>query len=193
MEKIHMLKAVSYMVPVAAALCMLAGCGGSPKITVESNDGYTEETETAIREAVTPSSELYVYVAGRVKKPDVYKVPEGSRVYQLIELAGGFEEDADTVSINLADRVHDGMKIIVYAVGEEPAGDADTPSQSRFVNINTASKKQLMTLPGIGAAKADSIVRYREENGYFHSIEDIMNISGIKEGAFDKIKDFITV
>ena len=169
----------------------------------EKSDIITKETagEQAEEEKISTYTEgmIYVYVTGAVKKPDVYKVEKDCRIYQIIDMAGGLSEDADVSAINMADKVYDGMKINVYRIGEETLAviqdntNYEKDSGSGMVNINTASKDVLMTLPGIGESKAESIIRYREENGNFEKIEDIMNISGIKEGAFRKIKDFITV
>lgn len=157
----------------------------------------TEDIEGNDNQQETVSGDIYVYVTGRVHKPGVYKVDEGSRLFQVIELAEGFLDDADVESINLADKVYDGMKVIVYSKSVVDEGE-NTGSQSGDnisgkVNINTADIDELMTLPGIGEAKARSILEYRDEVGLFEDIEDIMNISGIKEGAFNKIKDLITV
>lgn len=157
----------------------------------------TEDIEGNDNQQETVSGDIYVYVTGRVHKPGVYKVDEGSRLFQVIELAEGFLDDADVESINLADKVYDGMKVIVYSKSVVDAGE-NTGSQSGDntsgkVNINTADMDELMTLPGIGESKARSILEYRDKEGLFKKIDDIMNISGIKEGAFNKIKDLITV
>lgn len=191
-------KLIKIIFPVMFVLLCLGGCRtGSQVITDNEKTSYSDKkqiTDSEITETVK-TEEVYVYITGKVKNPDVYKVPEDYRIYQVIELAGGFLDDAETRNINLADRIYDGMQITVYAVGEETVYGcvANTNTGSSLININTASKEELMTLPGIGDAKAESIIRYRNENGYFSSIEDIMNISGIKEGAFEKIKDYITV
>lgn len=191
-------KLIKIIFPVIFVLLCLGGCRtGSQVITDNEKTSYSDKkqiTDSEITETVK-TEEVYVYITGKVNNPDVYKVPEDYRIYQVIELAGGFLDDAETRNINLADRIYDGMQITVYAVGEETVYGcvANTNTGSSLININTASKEELMTLPGIGDAKAESIIRYRNENGYFSSIEDIMNISGIKEGAFEKIKDYITV
>lgn len=142
---------------------------------------------------------IYVFITGFIKNPGVYELPEGARLYELVELAGGFTEQAAQDYLNLAAYVKDGDKITVYSeeelaeAGGSITGSSEEGSGGRCININTADKEMLMTLPGIGEAKADAIIKYREENGTFSSIEDIMNISGIKQGAFDKIKDLITI
>lgn len=168
------------------------------EILIEES-GTGKYTGNAAGESETAESEagyICVYITGHVKNPGVYEISEGTRLYQLVELAGGFTEEAAEDYLNLAACVRDGDKITVYSKEEtEDAGISDSMDSSRelCVNINTADKETLMTLPGIGESKADAILRYREENGSFSSIEDIMNISGIKQGAFDKIKDLITI
>ena len=119
-----------------------------------------------------------------------------SRLFQAIEAAGGLLENADERSVNQAQILTDGQEIIVYELGEEiPSSDnavSDTSGNGK-ININTADKDALMELPGIGESRADEIINYRNEHGRFDSIEDIMNISGIKEKMFEKIKDYIEV
>nr|WP_242827380.1 helix-hairpin-helix domain-containing protein [Enterocloster clostridioformis] len=150
--------------------------------------------------------------------PGVYGLPAGSRVYEAIEAAGGFSEAAVPDYLNLAQVLEDGMKIQVpdreqaeewkargltqsgISAGAVSAG-VQTPGGTgtgeggakAMVNLNTASKEELMTLRGIGESRAEDIIHYREAFGGFRSIEDIMNVSGIKNAAFEKIKDSITV
>lgn len=161
---------------------------------------------------------VYIHVCGLVSTPGVYGLPAGSRVYEAIEAAGGFSEAAVPDYLNLAQVLEDGMKIQVpdreqaeewkargltqsgISMGGGTAGvqtsgrtgSGEGGSKAR-VNLNTASREELMTLRGIGASRADDIIHYRQEFGGFKSIEDIMNVSGIKDAAFEKIKDSITV
>ncbi len=135
---------------------------------------------------------IYVYVTGKVITPGVYELPIDSRIYVAIELAGGLANDADEKSINMAQKLKDGDHIHVYAIGESYTLDTSDDGNS-LININTATKEQLMTLSGIGESRAESIITYRDTVGAFLSIEDIMNVSGIKEAAFEKIKDNISV
>ena len=165
-----------------------------------------------------PSDELAVYVCGAVHNPGVYYLPGGARICDAIEASGGFSQSADTEWLNQAKLLTDGEMLIVYTKeetarmleegiarggfvpsessgsGSEPgsSGDAADAGAGR-INLNTASKEQLMTLPGIGEAKADAIIRYRTETGLFASTEDVMNISGIKNSIYDKIRDLVTV
>jgi competence protein ComEA len=124
-------------------------------------------------------------------------------VIDAINLAGGALEDSNLTNLNLADKLSDGLKIYIPNINEEgseysfsetgESSNGFSNEKSKKVNINSATKEELMTLKGIGESKAEAIISYRKEKGAFKSIEDIKNISGIKEQAFDKIKDFICV
>ena len=162
--------------------------------TVETQE-YVENSE---------KSGVYVYICGEVAAPGVYELSEDSRIYEAVDAAGGFTENAARESVNLASKVSDGMQITIYNKEEAaslPAGSGSAvgntgqggTSGSGLVNLNTATKEELMTFKGIGEAKAEDIIRYREKSGGFKKIEDIMKISGIKEAGFQKIKDNITV
>lgn len=131
-----------------------------------------------------------VHIAGAVNKAGVYYVSKGTIVNDVIDMAGGATKEADLSLINLAESVYAGMKIMVYKEGEEVIIGTQSTG---LVNINTADKTALMTLPGIGESKAESIIEYRKEHGPFEKIEDIMNIAGIKEAMYNKIKNRITV
>ena len=147
-----------------------------------------------------PSRICYVHICGEVVSPGVYELEEGSRVFQAVAEAGGFTENAAADTLNMAEQVKDGMKIQVpdqeeakRLLDQATSALENIPEGSHKVNLNTAGKEELMTLRGVGEAKADDIIRYRESHGGFQKIEDIMKISGIKEAAFQKIKDDITV
>lgn len=128
---------------------------------------------------------------GKWKVRGIFEVEDGTRIYEAIELAGGETIDADLTRLNLAKIVSDEEKIVVpkKVILEE----SETEGESSIVNINTATVEKLSTLTGIGKSTAEKIVKYREENGYFNSIEDIMNVSGIGESKFNSIKDNITI
>ncbi len=152
---------------------------------------------------------IYVHVCGQVKEPGVYPLKEGSRLYEAIDMAGGVTEEGVSDALNLAAVLEDGMRIMVpdreqaqkwTEAGVDPADSpgvtvksASDQEKSGKVNLNRASVEELMTLTGIGQSRAEAIVRYREEIGSFQTIEDVMKVSGIKENAFNKIKDNITV
>ena len=143
--------------------------------------------------APTPSP-LIVDVAGAIPKPGVYELPEGSRVKDAVEAAGGFLAEADKSTINLAAPLEDGQRLdIPFLAGTEPLGSVTTQEeQVELIDINTADVDTLSTLPGIGPTLAQRIVDYRDTYGPFFYIEDIMNVEGISATTFENIKDLIT-
>ncbi len=173
----------------------------------------TESGSAAQSEEVSGQAEpqkIYVDVCGAVARPGVYALDPGSRVFQAIETAGGFLPEAAGTYINQAQTLSDGQQIYVPTKeeaqemippgqnsGNAAAGgslsDSSQSGEEAKVNLNTADADALMTLSGIGEAKAEAILAYREEHGGFSSIEEIMNVSGIKESTFSKIKDKISV
>lgn len=153
------------------------------------------------------SAKWCVYICGSVVNPGVYYMDHGTRICDLVDMAGGMTAEACTNYWNLAEELYDGRMIYVPTAKEieenlspelwkqssgQSAGESSTSSSGK-VNINTAAKEQLMTLSGIGESKADSIIKYRTENGSFSAVEDITKVSGIGEAMFNKIKDDITV
>ena len=147
------------------------------------------QVETEIVEE-DESKTIFVYVCGAVAKEGVYELPEGSRGYEAIQLAGGFTDVAVTKAIDQAAVLQDEMTLYVPNYSEFAESQAADDGK---VNLNLASKEELMTLPGVGESKADSIISYREEHNGFKSIEEIMDINGIKEGLFNKVKDYIKI
>lgn len=142
---------------------------------------------------------LMVYVSGAVARPDVYALPQGSRVKQAIEAAGGFLPEADEARVNLALPLYDGQQVHVPRVGEAslpPAasgGGTVAASSQNPVNINTASLADLEALPGIGPALAQRIIDFRQANGQFERIEDIKHVRGIGDATFESLREYITV
>lgn len=166
--------------------------------TLKSGSGKTELDEAVSEgtrlESQTEPRGIYVHICGEVKNPGVYELPEGSRIFEAVEAAGGFTEYAAQASLNQAQQVSDGTQIVILSLDEaEEKARREQEQAAGIVNLNTASKEQLMTLAGIGESRAEDILRYREESGGFQSIEEIMNVPGIKESAYLKIKDSITV
>ena len=174
----------------------------------ELSDASSEETKT-----------LVVHICGAVSAPGVYELPAGSRIIDAVEAGGGFLPEAEEACCNLAEEIVDGCQIYIMTKSESCADgqtekkagiqtspDSDMQTTDRnvrsnsttaldngLVNLNTADVAALMTLPGIGESRAKAIISYREQHGAFAQIEDIMKISGIKQAAFSKIKDKITV
>lgn len=175
---------------------------------------------------------IYVHVCGAVLRPGVYELAAGSRVYEAVQAAGGFAENAEESYVNQAQEVPDGAKLVIptkeeaeaivskdsgrpeaegkttdggvqpgivlqeegYAAGSSKETEAGkTTAEGGRVNINTASLEELCKIPGIGTTRAAAIVSYREDHGSFKSPEEIMQVSGIKEGTYEKIKDSISV
>ncbi len=196
----------------AAAVFVCGGCkkAGQDEIFLETvaescdetgSDEQLVELDVDILETETEGF-IYVHVCGQVKQPGVYSLKKGSRLYEAIDMAGGITENGVSDALNLAAVLEDGMRIMVpdeeqagqwMENGNVTAGMSETPEKSGKVNLNRASVEELMILSGIGQSRAEAIVRYREEIGSFQTIEDVMKVSGIKENAFNKIKDNITV
>ncbi len=146
--------------------------------------------------ADTAAADVWVYVCGAVQNPGVYQLSAENRICDAVDMAGGFCEDADQCRVNLAELLTDGSQIYIPRTGESADIRSDGTGEAhllRLLNINTATKAQLMELPGIGDAKAEAILSYRESVGKFSCIEDIMQVSGIKEASFQQIKSLITV
>ncbi|MCM3756940.1 helix-hairpin-helix domain-containing protein [Sporosarcina aquimarina] len=144
---------------------------------------------------------IIVDVKGAVIHPNVYTLQEGQRLIDAITAAGGYTSDADSRLLNHAQRLTDEAVIYVPLIGEEPpvfenstsgSDEMDEPDTA-LVNINTADETELMTLTGIGPAKASAIVKYRTEQGAFQTIEELKDISGIGQKTFDALSDLITV
>lgn len=141
---------------------------------------------------------IVVHITGAVPRPGVYALPEGARVQDVISAAGGFLAEAEKTDINLAAPLEDGQKLdIPYMEGASPVlatpGEEVITNTTELIDINIASQAELETLPGIGPTTAQKIVEYRDANGPFVSTEDIINVSGIGPGTYERIKDLITV
>lgn len=176
--------------------CMLVigGCGQKPKMEIQQTESLEETKQTETEKAEASETKIYVQVSGAVASPGVYELPEGSRIFEAVALAGGVTEEADASQMNQAQKLSDGEMIYIRHQGEEePEGTVIEQQTDDRINLNTATEEQLMTLPGIGQAKAKSIVAWREANGGFTQIEDLMKIEGIKEGIYSKIENNIRV
>ena len=196
---------------IIAILLLIAGVSYSCQ-RLQNIDSFEDNEPTIIEETsseaevsnenyflqVTENQSCVVYICGEVVSPGVYELNSSDRIASALEMAGGFTDLAAREYINLAEYVTDGMKIYIPSIEESRSGlisesQATDTSGNGLININTATKEQLMTLKGIGESRAEDIIAYRESNQGFKSIEDIMNVSGIKDALFNKIKDNITV
>lgn len=155
------------------------------------------EEKTSVKEIEQEIQSIYVDLKGAVKNPGMYELEEGRRVYDVIELAGGLIEQADENQINYALRLEDEMIIYIPYSGENSEEIVQTTTAGSTndgkIRINQASESELTTLPGIGPAKAEAIIQYREEHGPFQAVEDLLNISGIGQKTLDRFADMIIV
>ena len=196
-----------------------AGNGTGSDSGKHTSDADIDNGSEAVSDKEMQQAMIYVDVCGAVANPGVFQLAAGSRVFQAIEAAGGYLPEAALTCVNRAGVLTDGQQLYILTQEEmerqglDPAemseasdgqmnGSAGTGQnagmtaqvqQDNRININTADEAQLTTLTGIGATRALAIIAYREENGPFAAIEDIMNVQGIKEGTFAKIKDEIVV
>ena len=196
------------------------------KVNLKSKEKNLVDNQVVINEVEKVEVDLkddlvYVDIKGAVKKPGVYKINSDKKIIDVITMAGGLMENANTDNINLSKKVTDEMVIIIYTDEEvKNSNIVDTvikvidkecvcpniqndgcinteindsiTNVNNIININTASLEELMSINGLGEAKAKAIIKYREENGYFKIIDDLLNVSGIGEALFEKIKEYIT-
>lgn len=206
------------MMSVLGIVLLLMGCGPQTETIVlqkqeldavqeeqqsqeqnESDEKLTEDFLDTSENATEEKSDVYVYICGAVYYPGVYRLEKDARVFEAIALAGGLCEDACLEAINQAQQVQDGQRIVVptRSQWEKEGADFDTESAATagdaLVNINTADVSKLCELSGIGEAKAEAIIKYRQENGNFSSVDEIKNVTGIGEGLFNRIRDKIKI
>ena len=196
------------------------------KVNLKSKEKNLVDNQVVINEVEKVEVDLkddlvYVDIKGAVKKPGVYKINSDKKIIDVITMAGGLMENANTDNINLSKKVSDEMVIIIYTDEEvKNSNIVDTvikvidkecvcpniqndgcinteindsiTNVNKTININTATLEELMSINGLGEAKAKAIIKYREENGYFKIIDDLLNVSGIGEALFEKIKEYIT-
>lgn len=165
----------------------------SDKYNFPVNKDFEGKQEVSEKNLENKDSKIYVDISGQVKKPGVYEMKSGDRLFSLIDKAGGLLEDADRMRINLSVLLSDQAKIHIYKIGEEGASENPSRTESnKKLDLNKASLDELMTIPGIGESKAKRIIDYRD-NKRFSKIEDIMNVSGFGQKSFDRIKEYIMV
>ena len=175
----------------------------SDKISLVDEDNLTDEDNgiDSKKEETTNDSIKKVYISGEINEPGVYQIKDGDRLEDLINKAGGLTDKASDKTLNLAQRLDDQMKIYIPNINEENSLENIDPNQpanigainkSELININTASKEELMSLPNIGDKRADAIIEYRSANK-FEKIEDIKNVTGIGDKFYEALKDLITI
>lgn len=203
-DKRALIKVLSIAVILMLAIVFKTHGSQQSDTSVEISGANTETEQT---EETETNGEVCVDIGGAVKNPGVYTVQGGTRLYEVIEMAGGLRSDADTDSVNQASVVEDGVKIIIPKYSEAGSESQNTSTliegssngvivsdseNPGFVNINTADKEELKTLSGIGDVMADRIIEYRAARR-FEKKEDIMSVKGIGSAIFEKIKDRIIV
>lgn len=229
LRKSDLIKKAALPIILIAALLIFFFSGTEDTVTVSGENTELTETEKNANGLIDGSDPdtagiteasgfIYVDIGGEVNSPGVYEVSEGTRLFQVIEKAGGLTENADIDVINRAESVYDGQKILIESYEETESGSesadkskeiknsgvansyvnsyyngVSTDTDEVQVNINTADSVTLQTIPGIGPSKAERIIEYRSTNGSFKSIDDIKNISGIGNKTFESIKKYLTV
>ena len=156
-------------------------------------------TEKEVKEEPVEQDLITVDVKGAVKSPGIYDLPVGSRVNDAVQKAGGLAEQADSKSLNLAQRVSDEALVYVPTKGEEVAGQQagsgapSSTSKDKKVNLNKASLEELKQVKGLGGKRAQDIIDHREANGKFKSVDELKKVSGIGAKTIEKLKDYVTV
>ena len=185
-------------------ICLIFSSCNSPKeetVVIEQSEEKQNKPQT---EEHSEKEEVWIWVdvSGAVNTPGVYRLKQGSRVFEAVQEAGGFLENADTAGINQASVLSDGEKLQIYTIEEaqqmeiQPQEFSDSREKADTngkININTADLAELQEIPGVGEKKAQSIMEYREACGGFQNIEQLQEVPGIKGKTFDKVKDYITV
>jgi competence protein ComEA len=162
-------------------------------VAVNRPEPPTGEFSVSADETINEVSQqfLYVHVVGEVQSPGMYQLPIGARLVDAVFAAGGLTEEADNASVNLARELTDGEQIIVFSISQK--GEAAGHTASGLVSLNRAGDKELEELPGIGPALAGRIVAWREANGGFKSVQDLLKVSGIGESLLSGVIDLVTL
>lgn len=176
----------------AVVVLVLVGLGCAVLVASLGDHGSTAEVARPQPTASAgPGGAIYVHILGAVERPGLYELREGARAVDAVAAAGGFLDTADHTQLNLARFVVDGEQIVVPVMGAAPpAGGGASDGK---VNLNTADAAALETLPRVGPALAERIVAWREANGRFAAVEDLLNVSGIGDKTFEGLKDHVTV
>ena len=167
------------------------------EVTAVSKDSTDEKDDKNQKEEVMDQDLITVDVKGAVKTPGIYDLPVGSRINDAVQKAGGLTDNADSKSINLAQKISD--ETLVYVPTREEATSQETPSSAsnskgnKKVNLNKASLEELKQVKGLGAKRAQDIIDHRDSNGKFKSVDDLKKISGFGAKTIEKLKDYVTV
>ena len=168
-------------------------------VAVSKDSSSEKEVKKEEKEESTEQDLITVDVKGAVKSPGIYDLPVGSRVHDAVQKAGGLTEEADSKSLNLAQKVSDEALVYVPSKGEEAAsqqaasGTTPSLSKEKKVNLNRASLEELKQVKGLGGKRAQDIIDHRETNGKFKSVDELKKVSGIGAKTIEKLKDYVTV
>lgn len=176
----------------AVVVLVLLGLAVAVLVTAVSPKGESERIEPHVSASGAPAALIYVHVDGMVGTPGLYELSAGARAVDAIAAAGGFTVEADRSAVNLARFVDDGEQLIVPAAGAE-GPTAGIPAGDGRVNLNTADAATLETLPRVGPAMAAKIIEWRETNGRFATVDDLLAVSGIGEKTLEGMRSLVTV
>lgn len=183
------------IVCVVVLVAVSVGIGLVRSIGAQGSGAAAEKVAIAATDVAPPS--LYVHVFGAVAHPGLYRLTDGARVVDVVAAAGGMTDSADATAVNLARRVTDGEQLRVPAVGESPppeaAGGSTSGEGDGRVDLNSADLAALDTLPRVGPAIAQRIIDWRESNGAFTSVDDLLSVPGIGEKMLESLRDLVTV
>jgi len=172
---------------------VLVGLGCAVLVSALGEHGSVEPVARPTASAASASgSSIYVHILGAVARPGLYELRDGDRAVDAVAAAGGFLDTADQTQLNLARLVVDGEQIVVPVIGETPAAAPGT-TPSGLVNLNTADAATLDTLPRVGPAMAARIIDWRESNGQFATVDDLLDVTGIGDKTFEGLKELVTV
>ena len=170
------------------------------EVAAVSKDSSSEKEVKKEEKEESPEQDLItVDVKGAVKSPGIYDLPLGSRFHDAVQKAGGLTEEADSKSLNLAQKISDEALVYVPTKGEEAAsqqaasGTSPSTSKEKKVNLNKASLEELKQVKGLGGKRAQDIIDHREANGKFKSVDELKKVSGIGAKTIEKLKDYVTV
>lgn len=180
------------MASIVVVINSLTGSSGATQ-TIEAEESSKSEDGTSGTRSVVDDALIFVHIVGEVKSPGIYELDAGSRVFDAVFAAGGLAKSADQSSINLARLLTDGEQVFIAKIGEAPSGSGVAGSQDSKISLNRANQIDLESLPGVGPALAGRIIDYRDANGGFKSLEDLLNVSGIGEKLFAGFKSGLTL
>ena len=196
-------KNILFIVLMGIICLVFSSCNSPKEETVVIEQPEEKQNKQKVEEyAEKTEAWIWVDISVAVNTPGVYRLKQGSRVFEAIQEAGGFLENADTAGINQASVLSDGEKLQIYTIEEaqqmqiqpkEFSNSSENADISSKININTAGLAELQEIPGVGEKKAQSIIEYRENCGGFQNIEQLQEVPGIKGKTFDKVKDYITI